>query len=955
MGRINDATSQEPLLATTVIVAGTSVGDVADFEGNYRLSGLTPGPTTLVFSYIGYQTDSVQFDYVPGQSYVFDQALGPAGYTVGVVTVTGQRSGQNAAINQQVKFDWIVNVVSAERIRELPDENAAESVGRLPGVGVSRSGGEGQRVNIRGLSPKFSSVNIDGVRVPATGQGRQVFQISGTGGGGGGSVSPQVDDRSVDLSMISSESLAGIEVYKSMSPDQDGDAIGGSVNFVSAKAPRTEKYLVNVLGGYNAYHGSTNNLKANLVWSRRLLDNKFGVIATGAFSQIDRSSDQSSVNYSYNGQETVLENVSINDNTTSRRRYNGSMTLDYELAKGHEIFLNGMYARTTVDNTFRGARLNARVIGASVFAGENESAIDLVNIGLTGRHAFGPNALDWKATYIQSTDASPIGYSYGFGDPDPFDGKDIKIDDPFAAVESFRWDSAFLGGGQPGGGSASESVDGNFVGQLNFKREIRVQALKTSGFLKVGGKVQLKERTRTRTRGTFFGGDFGGAYQRASPEAPLVRQNTPGIAPFLESNFDLLDFFDGLYPMRLSIDPNRARELTEQFAGLQFDLVNPGTNDYTANEGIYATYAMASLNITERVTVVGGLRYEYSDNDYVATELINYGEFTNNGQVGTRGTIQELTSGQEYGELLPSVNAKVRLVNNPDNSNGIDVRLAAARALTRPDFYNLTPYININNSGFNHSRSDPNLLPTTAWNSDAYLTLCSDKFGLLSFGGFYKELENIDFLYGRRVSTDQIIERFGDQYGLSEAYTVIEPINAPAKTYIRGAEIELQTSLNWLPSPFDGIVLYGNYSRINSSTKYPRRYFFFNEETFQTTTIESTRDGSLPGQSRDIFNASVGYDKGKFSGRVSWNFQGRSVAFVGANPFLDNYTDDYLRVDASATYKITKTISIQANVNNINNRYDQSSVGVDAFPGASTIFGTMAWLGIRFSGSNDKP
>ena len=953
-GRITDQNSGEPLLAATILVRGTSIGDVADFDGKYRITGLSDGPATLLFSYIGYETDSVTFDYVAGEPYEFDRALRPAGFTVDMVTVTAQRSGQNAAINQQVKSDRIVNVVSAERIRELPDENAAESVGRLPGVSVSRSGGEGQRVNIRGLSPKFSSVNIDGVRVPATGQGRQVFQIGGTGGGGAGSINPQVDDRSVDLSMISSESLAGIEVYKSMTPDQDGDAIGGSVNFVSAKAPRSEKYLVNVLGGHNVYHGSYNSAKANVVYSRRLFGEKFGVIATGAFSQIDRSSDGSSVSYSYNGQETVLEGVNLSDNQTLRRRYNASLTLDYDLGQGHEIYLSGMYAQTTVDNTFRGANLRARVSSANVFAGVNESAIDLANVSLSGRHPVGRYNFDWKATYIQSTDQSPIGYSYGFGDPDPYGGKDVPIDDPYGAVETFRWDPAFLGGGQPGGGSINASVDGNFVGQFNAKRDIRFNKLKTSGYLKAGGKVQLKDRTRERSRATFFSGNFGGAYRREYPEAPFVRQNTPGIAPFLENDASLLEFFNGQYPIQLSIDPSRAKQLAEQFSGLQFDVVNPGINDYTANERIYATYLMTSLNVANRVTVVGGLRYEYSDNDYVANELLNYGEFTNNGQVGTSGTIKELTSAQDYGNLLPSVNVKVNLVKNDQNSNGVDLRLAAARALTRPDFYNLTPFIQINNSGFNIQRSDPNLLPTTATNYDAYLTLFSGKLGLLSFGGFYKELDDVDYLYGRRLNTDQVEERFGEQYDLTEAYTIIEPINAPARTFIRGAEIELQTSLTWLPKPFDGLVLYGNYSRINSDAKYPRRYFFFDEETFMTTTLDSTRDGTLPGQARDIVNASVGYDKGKFSGRVSWNYQGKSVAFVGANEFLDNYTGDYLRIDASAKYNVNRTISVQVNVNNINNRTDNSVVGVEAFPGSSTIFGTMAWVGVRFSGFTDK-
>ncbi len=72
-----------------------------------------------------------------------------------VVVVTAQAAGQNEAINTQLSSQQIVSVVSAARIQELPDANAAESVGRLPGVSILRNGGEGSEVVIRGLQPRI--------------------------------------------------------------------------------------------------------------------------------------------------------------------------------------------------------------------------------------------------------------------------------------------------------------------------------------------------------------------------------------------------------------------------------------------------------------------------------------------------------------------------------------------------------------------------------------------------------------------------------------------------------------------------------------------------------------------------------------------------------------------------------------------------------------------------------
>ena len=90
------------------------------------------------------------------------------------IVVTAQASGQNAAINQQLSSDNIVNVVSSLRIRALPDANAAESIGRLPGVSLVRDGGQATQVVIRGISPEYNQITIAGVPIPSNESGRQI-------------------------------------------------------------------------------------------------------------------------------------------------------------------------------------------------------------------------------------------------------------------------------------------------------------------------------------------------------------------------------------------------------------------------------------------------------------------------------------------------------------------------------------------------------------------------------------------------------------------------------------------------------------------------------------------------------------------------------------------------------------------------------------------------------------
>ena len=118
------------------------------------------------------------------------------------VLVTAQASAQQQAINQQLTSKTIKNIVSKKQIQELPEANAAEAVGRLPGVSLVRSGGEGNKLVIRGMAPKYSQIQIDGVTMAATGD----------------------QDRSVDLSMISPYMLEGIELTKSVMANQEATA-----------------------------------------------------------------------------------------------------------------------------------------------------------------------------------------------------------------------------------------------------------------------------------------------------------------------------------------------------------------------------------------------------------------------------------------------------------------------------------------------------------------------------------------------------------------------------------------------------------------------------------------------------------------------------------------------------------------------------------------------------------
>lgn len=231
------------------------------------------------------------------------------------VVVSAQRLGQNAAINQRLNSDALVNVVSRDAIRELPDINAAEAIGRLPGISLTRSGGEGSKVILRGLDPKFAAVSINGVKQPGT------DLASGA-------------DRSVDLSNISPEMLSGIEIFKSPTADMDGDAIAGVVNLVISKAPDLPKNQFRLYGGYNNLNSTFKDFKGSWDFSRRFMDKKLGVMAQANYDQKDRSAQGITRSYhtpdNNKPEELFINSVTLINREQITKRYGVSAFLDYQ-------------------------------------------------------------------------------------------------------------------------------------------------------------------------------------------------------------------------------------------------------------------------------------------------------------------------------------------------------------------------------------------------------------------------------------------------------------------------------------------------------------------------------------------------------------------------------------------------------------------------------------------------
>src|ERR1700687_344605 len=206
---------------------------VSDAQGHFLISNLLPGSYTLMVSYVGFSPFETSVAVAGGQIAHVDANLTVGKQSQTVTVNAGRELGEVEAINIERTADNIVQVLPSTVITSLPNTNVADAVGRLPSVSLERDEGEGKYLQIRGTEPRVSNVTGDGVNLP----------------------SPEGNVRNIKLDIIPSDIVDRIEVNKTLSPNQDGDAIGGSVNLVTKTPFEKPTYSFAAQGGYTPIQG----------------------------------------------------------------------------------------------------------------------------------------------------------------------------------------------------------------------------------------------------------------------------------------------------------------------------------------------------------------------------------------------------------------------------------------------------------------------------------------------------------------------------------------------------------------------------------------------------------------------------------------------------------------------------------------------------------------------------
>ncbi|NWF88657.1 MAG: TonB-dependent receptor [Ignavibacteriaceae bacterium] len=941
-GSIVDSLTSKPLVGANVFLVGTAMGAATDIEGTYSVKSIPEGKYSVKVSYLGYKSTLIEVFIQDDKTTKLDVQLSPDIIEGEEVVVTGQLMGQMSAINQQRTSNTIINVVSEEKIKELPDANAAESIGRLPGVSILRSGGEANKVILRGLEDKFTVITIDGMKVPPT---------DATG-------------RGIDLSMISQSALSGIELYKALTSDKDGDALAGSINLVTKMAPEIREIRADLKGDYNSLMNSLKQYDFSVHYGERFFDGLLGVQLNGNLENRIRSNERVNVNYSFDqgfGGDYFINNFLLEFTDEIRKRDGFSLLLDFKTPDDGTIRFNNVYGRTKRDYlwSYREYTSNGggNYDGPAYDYRDREQEIKTFNSSIRGDNNLFGFKLNWSLSFAQSESYFPYDYEAIFVEDNGMNASPKLKEKPEQLVNyavnnylnaSLDW--AYL--------RTQDNFDKERTGFLDISRPYVFGDI-LSGEVKFGGKYRIKDRSNSRTEdftpyylgrwmsyerlpdGTFRLKDFTGTYFE---DWWKLGGGAIGLNQFF-TNLETRDIY-GSYPL----NPLIIRDRLRQWQSLnQYGVNSSGStlpnaqevwenplikfDDYNIRERVSAGYLMNTLNFGQFLTLIAGLRVENEDNDYTSYYML--------GSVGgfpvDPGRIRDTTSSSNQSILLPNVN----LAFKPYDF--MNIRFAVYKALARPDFNmrldryiagrpaeaSSQPQVYVGNIG---------LKTAQAWNFEINTSFFGNEIGLISFSAYYKEikdmfhmLNNFNTAAVRINGVLQEIQYFGVKWPSNMGttpYNLTLPYNSPKPTKVWGFEFEHQMNFHFLPGLLKNIVLSYNASIVRSETTiYGSKTISYIDSSGiiplrKSRNILIERTQKLEGMPEFFGNISLGYDYEGFSARFSLFHKGSHNVSFSASGSADQVTKPFTRLDIALKQKVNDFLAVFININNVTNVED---------------------------------
>jgi len=878
-GRVTDTSGVG--LSATVRLVPPRLTTPTSRDGSFRFDRLATGSYTLRVSALGYAPDSAPLVVTSGQTAALTLRLKPAPILLSAVAVSAQRLGETkaAALDRQQSAVNLVTTLSGDEIRALPNANAAEAAGRIPGVSIERDEGEGKFVQIRGTEPRLSNVTINGSHVPGTEGGDRI---------------PKLDD-------VPSDVLAAIEVNRTLAANMDADAIGGSVNLVTKTPEGPPRGYVAGQFGHITLLDHTTGQGGAAYGGRFGQGGRLGVLLGGSIDRNNRVINDVEPSWAVDaGGRSYPVEWSERDYLYYRTRYGLGGDLDYRFNDRSSVFLKGMWSeflnhgtRYVYDVASGGDSAATGGIGYGTGvevareASQRRPTEQMWGFTAGGRHALSGFALDYSLNYagtrksVRDYRSSPFDYTGATPLTIRYDGTNpedpqYRYADPAQTAAVFAPSNYTLSKFRTSDGlTTGRDLGGSVNATLPYRWGDRAAAFTLGVRVRDEAKVFTSRETSFDATGTLTMDQVLGSFSDPNYYSAITRA------------------FEPFGPVPGDVATHAWEDANPGSFSNSTDSVGNALASFSGSEKIYAGYLMNDVDLG-RLHVNLGLRVERTRSAYVGHVASTPTDTTGNPTGPT--TVATVSGSQSYTDVFPSAQLRYTAAENTN------IRVAVTRAIARPNYSDLAPSLSGNlgvtyqNDYSNLSAGNPDLRPQHAWNFDVLVEHFLPSVGVISAGVFYKRIS--DFILTRRFV-------YNGPYAPFDGYYGTRPENGGGG-HLVGFELDWAQHLTFLPGALAGFGFDANYTHVTSSVA--------------VDTVGRT--APLLRQAPDLANLALTYERGRLSSRVAWTYNGANIASYSdgsATAGGDTYFYAHSQIDGSVILNLTPWAQLQAQVLNLNN------------------------------------
>ncbi|WP_174300486.1 TonB-dependent receptor [Caulobacter sp. S45] len=856
-----------------------------------------------------YQPGPAQAGMTASPSTEGQSAAGQA-TTVDSVVVTAPRQ-EGLARLRQYDAPNLISVQSADTISKYPDFNAAEALGRIPGVSLSSDTGEGRFVNIRGIDANLDGATYGGVVLLNTNPG-------GTAAGGGG--------RAVEFDTIPTGAIDGIVVTYTGLPDHEAEGLGGQIDLTPRSAAGINKpFFEGTVGeGYEPLHGHSGPFSAEgAVGARFGFDGTkllvqgdgqaqpvragffsnptpFSFVITASTRQDRRGIDDLEESYvdDATAQRNAVSEYDLRRYDYHRRRYGEGLEFDFQPNDHHSLYVradiagyneavhkNFLLFRDMGNEDANGqipvspSHPNALVdttTPTTTLTDEQEAHRNQVYV-IGGKDDFGPVSLDYHAAYSRAT--YRVNYNIGARFAGPANTPIIYDNRTSITYPSFSFPNG-INLNDPSIYTLSklsnnEDYDADEERTYAANLFFPLHLINDNDRMKIGGQARIRDKVATEYDESYSG----------LPDLTLQGISGPANT-----------YYDGHYPNGPFIDRYAVRNLIATLPNS-----GPVFNDgsfFNADENIYAAYLQYTTEIGP-LGILAGVRVEDTNakyGGYVATTNID----------GSSSEALEVRH-EDYVNAFPTVQLRYTIMPR------LLARATFSTGISRPGFNQNTTAtsVDLTQSPVTISEGNPNLKPTTGQNYDLDLEYYMPNSGIVEFALFDKEFSN--YIVPRvqnGVSGNPLAQ------GSLANITTYENISS---AHARGIQADYHQKFTFLIKPLDGFGLDANVTVVQSRIE---------EYTGAQDLTGQPQYGLLPGTSQTTWNLAAFYEAYGAQVRLAAEQVSHSLFGLGGDKSLDVIQDGRTTLDLTSSYQFTPNYGAYFEAKNLLNtplRYYEGS------------------------------